>query len=115
MFYIEKIVIDETSALLLFLGYAFLTCYWSVNAAPFLNLFNTAVMYIFLFLVLLLASEQDYERLKKAFVIQGVVLLILCLSFGTYQDNRFWIISSTTGADPNYLSGWFILPVGDGE
>ncbi len=110
--YRKKIVIDETSALLLFLGYAFLTCYWSVNAAPFLNLFNTAVMYIFLFLVLQFSySEQDYERLKKAFVIQGVVLLILCFTFGTYQDNRFWIISSTTGADPNYLSGWFILPV----
>lgn len=108
----RKIVIDETCALLLFLGYAFLTCFWSIYASAFLNLFNTAVMYIFLFLFLQFSySEQDYEQLKKAFIIQGAVLLILCFTFGTYQDNRFWIISSTTGADPNYLSGWFILPV----
>ena len=59
--YRKRIVIDETSALLLFLGYAFLTCYWSINAAPFLNLFNTAVMYIFLFL----GSEKRTEESSK--------------------------------------------------
>lgn len=44
-------------------------------------------------------------------VIHGLVLLLLCFTFGQYSDNRFWIISSTTGADPNYLSQWFILPI----
>lgn len=108
----KKIALNETCALLLFLGYAFLTCYWSVNASPFLNLFNTAVMYIFLFLILQHSySIEDYECFKVAFIVQGAILLVLCFIFGTYQDNRFWIISSTTGADPNYLSGWFILPV----
>ena len=106
------IVMDETCSLLLFVCYAFLTCYWSENPTSFTSLFNTAVMYAFLFLVLQHSySVQDYERFKKAFIIQGAVLLLLCFKFGTYQDNRFWIISSTTGADPNYLSGWFILPV----
>ena len=41
----KKIALNETCALLLFLGYAFLTCYWSVNASPFLNLFNTCLLY----------------------------------------------------------------------
>ena len=69
-------------------------------------------MYIFLFLVLQHSySAQEYEKFKKAFIIQGAVLLVLCFTFGVYRDNRFWIKSSTTEADPNYLSGWFILPV----
>ncbi len=108
----RKIVLDETCALLLFLFYAFLTCYWSVNDTPFLNLLNTAVMYTFLFLTLQHSyTTRDYEHFKQAFIMQGALLIVLCFMFGTYQDNRFWIISSTTGADPNYLSGWFILPV----
>lgn len=107
-----EIYIKETWALVLYVLYAALTCYWSENAAPFMNLFNTAVMYFFLFLILQRSySKQEYEQLKIAFVLQGYLLLVHCFAFGTYQDNRFWIISSTTGADPNYLSGWFILPV----
>lgn len=108
----RKLYINNTFSIIFFIMYAAATCYWSKNEAPFLNLFNTAVMYFFLFLILQHKySKQEYEQLRVAFVLQGVVLLILCFLFGEYQDNRFWIISSTTGADPNYLSGWFILPI----
>lgn len=27
------------------------------------------------------------------------------------MDNRFWLKSATSGADPNYLSGWFVIPL----
>lgn len=27
------------------------------------------------------------------------------------MDSRFWLKSASSGADPNYLSGWFIIPL----
>ena len=27
------------------------------------------------------------------------------------MDSRFWLKSATSGADPNYLSGWFVIPL----
>lgn len=110
---IRKVIyVDETCSLIIFVLYAATTCYWTENILPLMDLFNTAVMYFFLFLILQRSySSQEYEQLKIAVVLQGWVLLALCFAFGTYRDNRFWIITSTTGADPNYLSGWFILPV----
>ena len=27
------------------------------------------------------------------------------------MDSRFWLKSAASGADPNYLSGWFVIPL----
>lgn len=103
---------NESIFLLLYLVYAFITCLWSKADSPIYGMRITTLM----FLILIITSEfdfsqHDYDIIENAMIIHGIVLLILCFTFGQYQDNRFWIISSTTGADPNYLSQWFILPI----
>lgn len=108
----RRVRCNESIFLLLYLVYAFITCLWSKADSPIYGMRITTLM----FLILIITSEfdfsqHDYDIIENAMIIHGIVLLILCFAFGQYQDNRFWIISSTTGADPNYLSQWFILPI----
>lgn len=108
----KKIYIRENAYLIFYLLYALLTCFWSKNNNAIASSFSTIIMYFLLFLLLQFEyTEYEFDKFQKAIIIQGIVVLILCFLFGEYQDERFWILSRTTGADPNYLSGWFILPI----
>lgn len=106
-----QIKFQENICLLIYIAYAILTCFWSKNIDAISSLFTTGMMFLFLYLQLQFDyTKSVYEKFEYAIIVQGSILLIICFLFGQYQDNRFWIISNTSGADPNYLSGWFILP-----
>lgn len=100
-----------TLPLIMLLVYTFISCFWSPNPSAFANMIPLSAAFIFLILQLQFDySNTQYEMIKRAFIIQGFVLIVLCFSFGMYMDGRFWLRSTTSGADPNYLSGWFIIP-----
>lgn len=103
---------DFTLLLPCFVVYALITTVWSINPSAFSELFTLIVVMLFLYLQLQFNfGKGDFEKIKNAFIMQGGVLIVLCLLFGRYMDNRFWLQSATSGADPNYLSGWFIIPL----
>lgn len=108
----RQVRITESFFLLFYLFYAFITCLWTKADNSIYGMRITILMFLILFLFSQFDfTEHEYEILENAMIIHGLVLLLLCFTFGQYSDNRFWIISSTTGADPNYLSQWFILPI----
>lgn len=107
----HTVKLQESICLLLYLLYAMITCFWSRNVYALSSMLTTTVMFIFLFLQLQFSyTQEEAKSLEVAIILQGIILLGMCFIYGKYQDSRFWIISESTGADPNYLSGWFILP-----
>lgn len=101
----------KTIPLVLFITYCVLSCLWT-PANAFGSIVPTAAAFLFLILQLQFDySAEQYVQIKNAFVLQWMLLIILCCCYGTYMDGRFWLRSEVSGADPNYLSGWFILPV----
>ena len=108
----RKVRADVSLCLLGYLLWAYISTSWSTAENPTSSFFTYFVVVIFLYLQIQFDySQDDYKRIKDAFVIQGMILVVLCLLFGSYRDARFWIGGSTTGVDPNYLSGWFIFPI----
>lgn len=104
--------VDNSKYILLLMAYIFLTCYWSAEENAFSSLVVIYAELLFLFLQLQFSySESEYQRIKIAFLVQNWILLFLCLTNGSYMDSRFWLKSATSGADPNYLSGWFVIPL----
>ena len=92
--------------------YMLLTCYWSAEKQAFNSLIVIYAELIFLFLQLQFSyNKSGYRKIKIAFLIQNWVLLLLCFTNGSYMDSRFWLKSAASGADPNYLSGWFVIPL----
>lgn len=104
---------DRSSILvLLFWVYGIFTTLWSINPNPFSSSITFVVVFGFLFLQLLFGySQEDYDHFKTAFIINGAILLFLCITNGYYMYGRFWIKTAESGADPNYLAGWFIIPI----
>ncbi len=108
----RKIALNHTLCILLFVAYICLTCLWTPSNNITNSMITVIATYLFLYLQLQFEyTEKDYIVIKRAFIMQGLLLLLLCQLFGTYYDNRFWISTDFSGADPNYLSGWFILPI----
>lgn len=108
----RQLYIDNSKYILLLMAYMSLTCYWSADANVFGSLIVIYAELLFLFLQLQFQySKDEYQKIKIAFLIQNWVLLSLCFTNGSYMDNRFWLKSATSGADPNYLSGWFVIPL----
>lgn len=108
----HRLYIDDSKYILLLMVYMFLTCYWSVDENAFGSLVVIYAELLFLFLQLQFRySKDEYKKIKIAFLIQNWILLFLCFTNGSYMDNRFWLKSATSGADPNYLSGWFVIPL----
>lgn len=104
--------VDNSKYILLLMVYMFLTCYWSAEKSAFNSLITIYAELLFLFLQLQFSyKKSDYRKIKIAFLIQNCILLALCFTNGIYMDNRFWLKSATSGADPNYLSGWFVIPL----
>lgn len=102
----------KTVSLAAFVIYCGLSCFWTPRENAFSAIIPTLAAFLFLILQLQFDySERQYAIFKDAFIIQWGVLILLCCCFGTYMDGRFWLQSATSGADPNYLSGWFIIPV----
>ena len=106
------LVVNNSKYIIFLMRYMFFACYWSTEKQA-LNLLP--VVYaelIFLYFQLqFFYTESQYRKIKIAFLIQNWILLILCFTNGTYMDSRFWLKSATSGADPNYLSGWFVIPL----
>lgn len=106
------LVVNNSKYIIFLMIYMFFACYWSTEKQA-LNLLP--VVYaelIFLYFQLqFFYTESQYRKIKIAFLIQNWILLILCFTNGTYMDSRFWLKSATSGADPNYLSGWFVIPL----
>ena len=97
---------------LYFMVYAFFACTWSKNTGAYASLLTMYAQLLFLILQLQFPySTEDYQKIKVAFLIQNWILIVLCFRFGSYMDSRFWLKSALSGADPNYLSGWFIIPL----
>ena len=108
----HKLRIDNSKYILLLMVYMLLTCYWSAEKQAFNSLIVIYAELIFLFLQLQFSyNKSDYRKIKIAFLIQNWVLLLLCFTNGSYMDSRFWLKSAASGADPNYLSGWFVIPL----
>ena len=92
--------------------YMFFSCFWSAEPHALNSLLVIYAQLLFLFLQLQFTyTKEQYKLIKIAFLVQNWILLILCFTNGTYKDSRFWLTSSTSGADPNYLSGWFVIPL----
>ena len=106
------LVVNNSKYIIFLMIYMFFACYLSTEKQA-LNLLP--VVYaelIFLYFQLqFFYTESQYRKIKIAFLIQNWILLILCFTNGTYMDSRFWLKSATSGADPNYLSGWFVIPL----
>ena len=97
---------------LYFMIYAFIACLWSKNTGAYASLLTMYAQLLFLILQLQFPySSEDYQKIKVAFLVQNWILIALCFRFGSYMDSRFWLKSALSGADPNYLSGWFIIPL----
>ena len=97
---------------LYFMIYAFIACIWSKNTGAYASLLILYAQLLFLILQLQFPySREDYQIIKVSFLIQNWILIALCFRFGSYMDSRFWLKSALSGADPNYLSGWFIIPL----
>ena len=108
----KRIKKNKSLLLIVFIIYAFITTIWSPNANAAIELLNLCVVIIFLFFQLQFDyTLENFDKIKIAFVIQGGIMVMLCFAYGNYMDGRFWLQSSTSGADPNYLSGWFIIPI----
>lgn len=109
----RKMIIKNNSAIwACYLIYYFVACAWSVNQNVVSGIPVVAAELLFLMMQLQFKyTGNDFEIIKRAFIIQGWILLLLCMTFGSYMDNRFWLKSASSGADPNYLSGWFIIPI----
>lgn len=111
---LEKKSIKKNYSLMLplFLLYAVVTTIWSPNKNALSDMFTLIVVFLFLYLQIQFDyTNNDFNKIKVAFIIQGGIMVILCSMFGKYMDGRFWLQSATSGADPNYLSGWFIIPI----
>lgn len=107
-----KIFINNSMYLLAFMGYIFISTYWSIAEDAFNSLIVIYAELLFLFLQLQFNyNKEGCFKIKIAFIIQNLILLIICYMYGSYMDSRFWIKSATSGADPNYLAGWFIIPL----
>ena len=109
----RKFLINNNSRYIVVLMiYMFITCYWSAEKQAFNSLLVIYAELLFLYLQLQFPyTESQYRKIKIAFLIQNWILLILCFTNGSYMDSRFWLKSATSGADPNYLSGWFVIPL----
>lgn len=108
----HKIRFNDGFWLLLLSIYIIFTAFWSPNNVSFKSLLVTFVVFLFLFLQLQYDySIEDLEKIKIAFIIQGVILVVICSIYGNYVDERFWINTDQSGVDPNYLAAWFILPL----
>lgn len=102
--------LNETKYIVAFMLYMFIASIWSINENAFS--IETYAQFIFLFLQLQFEyTREEIEKFKTAFLLQNWILLIICFTNGYYMDNRFWIRSVSSGADPNYLSGWFVIPL----
>lgn len=107
-----RLKINSTLLWIPFIVYQFLSCLWSPNTNAVSGMFNFVVTIIFLILqVQFTYSKEEFELFKSAFIIQGIILVMLCIMFGSYMDNRFWIKNGAYGVDPNYLAAWCILPI----
>ena len=98
--------------LVLFMFHLLICCFWS----PSNNAMSSGLVKLVVFSFLILAvqfdyTKEDYAMIKRAFLIQGMLLVVICCVFGSFKDNRLWISTSSSGSDPNYLSTWFIFPL----
>ena len=110
----KKLTLKRGSKLILvlFTFHLLACCVWSPASNAAASGFTKLVVYLFLILAVQFDyTEEDYSRLKKAFILQGWIMVAICLLFGNFQNNRLWISSSSSSADPNYLSTWFIFPL----
>ena len=97
---------------LIFIFYAFITCFWSESFSAYSTLVTMCAEVFFLIFQLQFSySSEDFRKIKIAFIVQSWFLLFLCARYGRYIDSRLWLQSDYSGADPNYLSGWFIIPL----
>lgn len=108
----KSLRVDKAVAIIFYLAYAYVTTLWAEGFSWSLGNLVTLIVYGYLFLQLQFSiTLEQYEKLKAAMVVQSAFVIMLVVSFGSYMDGRLWIISASTGLDPNYLSCWFILPI----
>ena len=112
LFFRRSFKLNSSKYWLYFMIYAFIACLWSKNTGAYASLLTMYAQLLFLILQLQFPySSEDYQKIKVAFLVQNWILIALCFRFGSYMDSRFWLKSALSGADPNYLSGWFIIPL----
>lgn len=108
----KYLLLNNSKYIIVLMIYMFLTCYWSAERQALNSLLVIYAELLFLYLQLQFPyTESQYKKIKVAFLIHNWILLILCFTSGSYMDSRFWLKSATSGADPNYLSGWFVIPL----
>ena len=103
---------NPTKPLLFYMIYATMSTLWSMNE----NALSGMVVFYAVFIFILLQSafyydEKNLRQIKIGFILQAVVTIYVCYTHGEVVDNRFWIKSDESGADPNYLAGWFLIPM----
>lgn len=109
---LNRMSLKYNFALFFFFIDLLLCCLWSPANDVILSAITKFVVFLFLILIAQFNyTENDYKKIKNAFIIQGFVLLGVCFLFSDFQYNRMWISSSSSSADPNYLSTWFIFPI----
>ena len=110
--YRRYLQLNNSKYIFVLMVYMFFSCYWSAEQGALGSLFIVYAELLFLFLQLqFVYSKEQEQKIKYAILLQNWLLLILCFTNGTYMDSRFWLKSATSGADPNYLSGWFVIPL----
>ena len=59
-------------------------------------------------------EENDYEAIEKAWIVSGLISIVLFLLVGNmeYRDGRNTLMIFGSRADPNEICGFFIVPVG---
>jgi len=104
---------DYTIAILLYLIYSLLSCFWSPNPEVSRYAIVKTVALVFLLITLQFKySTYDYHRIKQYLVLQQIVLLAMFLRFGRIDwDGRLWIGSGGISTDPNSYTMWTILPL----
>lgn len=108
----RQVFLNYSLQILIFMIYMFFATEWSQVDNGFETMLASYAGFIFLYLQIQFNyTSKDYEKIKIAFILQNWILLALCFSFGSYMDSRFWLKSASSGADPNYLSGWFVIPL----
>lgn len=107
-----SLLLNKAKYIIFLIIYMLATSLWSTEEQFLDSLLVVYAELIFLFLQLQFRYTcSDYHNIKASFLIQNFILLILCITNGTYMDGRFWLKSTTSGVDPNYLAGWFVIPL----
>ena len=104
---------DYSISILLYLLYMMFSTTWSPNPNALNSCFIKCVTILFLYLQIQYTyNTEEYETIKKMFLLQFVVLLVIIICFNYIDwDGRLWIANNDLKTDSNSICSWLVIPL----